>query len=89
MELDDGTVTQSYRCMISTRKGTMKGMDEAPEYDWVDDKKLDWAETMRRFEQLDPALVVTTPPQYHFATPPVTEAGGSEIVVRSFFASSG
>ena len=41
----------------------MESVDEASEYDWADDENLDLAETERRFEQLEPALVVVTPPE--------------------------
>lgn len=60
--------------------GSMQGDEE---YDWVDDGTLDLAETIRRFEQLEPAVVVTRP--FAFSSARTTTAGESKVITRSYF----
>jgi hypothetical protein len=49
-------------------------------YDWVDDEDLDMEAVLQRFETLEPARVITTPPQ--------TSAGSVVVITKSIFGRS-
>jgi hypothetical protein len=64
----------------------MRSMSVDDEYDWVDDESIGPEETLRRFNELEFAQVVTSKEEYGFVTRRQTWAGTAETVVKRYFA---
>lgn len=60
----------------------MENVDRDEYDDWVDDESLDLDTTMRMFNGLEPACIVTAPPTYSVLDAPRTSAGKAITVFK-------